>query len=305
MEFKQLRSLAAVVKWESFTKAAENLYLSQPTISAHIRQLEEELRAKLIIRTTKSLEITPKGMEIYEYAKAILDLHDRAVRCCASENRNTIYLGASTIPSAYLLPEVLPAYQAQYPKACVAVCQDDSQGVISGLLDGVFDTGMIGMPAQEKNLACIPFYQDRMILITPVNERFLSLHREAEPPIRTLLESPVILREKGSGSKKRGELLLEQLGMSERDLLIAARANDQETIKNLVAGGLGVSIISEKAAQGLVEAGRVLRFEFPGLDSRRDLYLAYRKDLALKSHVRGFLRFIQEFYGGRRGKEPR
>lgn len=296
MEFKQLRSFAAVVKWESFTKAAEVLYLSQPTISAHIRQLEEELCAKLIFRTTKSLEITPKGMEIYEYAKTILDIYDRMLQCCAEEG-STIHLGASTIPSAYLLPEVLPAYRARYPKVNLVVCQDDSQGVIDGLLDGVFDIGMIGMPAQEKSIVCVPFYQDRIVLITPADKRFLSLCQEPEPSIeKLLLESPVILREKGSGSKKRADVLLERLGISESDLQIAARANDQETIKNLVAGGFGVSIISEKAARGLVEEGRVLRFEFPGLDNRRDLYLAYRKDVALKGHVQGFLRFVKEYY---------
>ena len=82
MEFKQLKSYVAVVKYGSFTKAAERLYVSQPTISAHISALEEELKRTLIVRTTKSIEVTEKGMEIYEYAVRILELRDRMIGAC-------------------------------------------------------------------------------------------------------------------------------------------------------------------------------------------------------------------------------
>ena len=298
MEFKQLRSFAAVVEWGSFTKAAEALYLSQPTISAHIRQLEEELHTRLILRATRSLSVTPKGREIYEYAQTILDLHQRILRCCAGEDTRTIRLGASTIPSAYILPEVLPAYRARCPDIRLVIRQSDSQGVIHGLLEGTFDAGMTGMPAQEEHLTSVPFYRDRMVLIAPVEEPFLSLRRLETPPMEELLRAPFILREEGSGSKWKGDLLLEKLGVGEQSLQVAARANDQETIKNLVACGLGVSILSEKAARPLVEAGRVLGFEFPGIDSGRALYLTYQKDPPPKLHIRKFLRFVREFYAG-------
>lgn len=296
MELKQLRSFAAVVKWGSFTRAAEVLYLSQPTISAHIRQLEEELHTKLILRTTKNLTVTPKGKEIYQYAGNILELHERMVRCCAGEDTRTIRLGASTIPAAYLLPELLPAYRARCPEVQVAVRQSDSLEVISGLRDGMLDAGMAGMPAQEEHLVSVPFYQDRMVLITPVNEHFLALRREASPSMERLTDSPFILREEGSGSRWRGDRLLEQLGIPEQSLHVAARASDQETIKNLVACGLGVSILSEKAAQPLIEAGRVLGFTFPGVDSQRALYLIYQREPQPKQHIRKFLRFAKEFY---------
>lgn len=295
MEFKQLQSFAAVVRWGSFTKAAEALYLSQPTISAHIRQLEDELHTRLILRTTKSVEITQKGMELYEYVKTILDLHTRIMECCSEDSTKMIHLGASTIPSAYILPEILPEYGKRYPDVYFVVHQNDSQGVITGLLNGVFDIGLIGMRSEEEELTCIPFYRDRMVLITPVSEHYLAWDQDA-PPIKELLKEPIILREKGSGSKKSADSLLESLGISECDLRVTARVNDQETIKNLVASGLGVSIISEKAARNFLEEKRILMFKFPEMNSTRNLYLAYRESGIMKSHVQNFLEFTEEYF---------
>ena len=111
MEFKHLMAYAAVVRRNIFSKAAEELFLSQPTVSMYIRQLEEELNTVLLVRTTKSLEITPKGQEVYEYAVSILSLKDKLIRNCGPNAGDLITIGASTVPSAYLLPEVLAAYR--------------------------------------------------------------------------------------------------------------------------------------------------------------------------------------------------
>ena len=296
MELKQLQSFVTVATWGSFTRAAELLYLSQPTISAHIRQLEEELHTRLISRTTKTVELTPKGKEVYEYAVNILELRNRMVSACSHERQNVIHLGASTIPSSYILPEILPIYGKQHPDTYFVIHQSDSQGVVSGLLDGIFDIGMAGMCTGEASLIWEPFYRDRMAVITPVNEHFLALQKENTASIRELLKEPMIFRENGSGSKKSADRLLERLGVSQADLRITACVNDQETIKNLVAGGLGISIISEKAARNFWEEKRVLVFEFPELDSTRDLYLVHRKDDILSGRVLDFMKFMKSYF---------
>ena len=296
MELKQLQSFVTVATWGSFTRAAELLYLSQPTISAHIRQLEEELQTRLISRTTKTVELTPKGKEVYEYAVNILELRNRMVSACSHERQNVIHLGASTIPSSYILPEILPIYGKQHPDTYFVIHQSDSQGVVSGLLDGIFDIGMAGMCTGEASLIWEPFYRDRMAVITPVNEHFLALQKENTASIQELLKEPMIFRENGSGSKKSADRLLERLGVSQADLRISACVNDQETIKNLVAGGLGISIISEKAARNFWEEKRVLVFEFPELDSTRDLYLVHRKDDILSGRVLDFMKFMKSYF---------
>lgn len=296
MEFKQLQSFAAVVKHESFTRAAQALYLSQPTVSTHVRQLETELGTLLVSRTTKTLEITVKGRELYEYAVKILELRDRMLESCAGESQKIIHLGASTIPSAYVLPELLPAYGRLCPEVYFVIHQSDSQGVLSGLRDGVFDIGLVGMEAEEEKLFCYPVCEDRMVLITPVNQRFLALKGQGSAALETLLKEPVILRERGSGSRKSAQRFLETMGIAEESLHVVARINDQEAVKNLVAGGVGVSIVSERAARNFLAEKRLLAFPLPAGVDRRHLYLAGRRGAESKGYVRQFGEFVTRFF---------
>lgn len=296
MEFKQLQSFVEVVKYQSFTKAAEKLFVSQPTISAHINQLEEELNKRLILRTTKSIELTPKGQEVYDYAVRILSMRDRLLETCSPQPQKIIHIGASTIPSAYILPELLPEYGKLSSDTYFSIHQSDSQGIVSGLKEGLFDIGMIGMPVDDEHIECIPFCQDHMMLITPVNEHFLQLKQNNNSDIRTLLKEPIIMREIGSGSKKTADLFLEHMGISDQDIQIVARVNDQEAIKNMVAGGLGISIISEMAAKNFLAEKRILAFPLDANISARQLYIIYRKDFMLSDHVQNFIKFIHKKY---------
>lgn len=291
MEFKQLQSFAAVVKYQSFTKAAEKLFLSQPTVSAHVSTLEEELGKRLILRTTKSIELTPKGAEVYDYAVRILGLRDRMVECCAVQPQKIIHLGASTIPSAYILPELLPEFGAQFPDTYFSIHQSDSQGVVDALKEGLFDVGMVGMRVEDDQIECTPFCRDQMVLITPVNAHFLQM-KQRGAAIRELLREPVIMRETGSGSKKTADRFLESVGISEDSLNIVARINDQEAIKNMVSGGLGISIISRMAARNILAEKRVLSFPLDDNASGRSIYLISRRDYILAPHIQSFLKFM-------------
>ena len=294
MDFKQLQSFVTVVQEESFTQAASKLFISQSTISTHIRQLETALNTKLILRTTKSLQITPKGRELYEYAQNILELKERMLQACSIESQRIIHLGASTIPSAYILPKLLADFGRLHPDIYFIIQQSDSQGIISGLKDGLFNLGFIGMSCEDSDFCCQPFCKDRMVLITPVNEHFLHYKQQKEISLTELLREPLILREKGSGSKKMADSFLAHSGIAENELQIIARVNDQEAIKNLVASGMGISIISEKAAQNFLQEKRLLSFELPQDFSERSLYLIYRQNYLLPSYVKEFLSFISQ-----------
>lgn len=294
MDFKQLQSFVTVVQEESFTQAAGRLFVSQSTVSTHIHQLESELNTKLILRTTKSLQITPKGRELYEYALNILELKERMIQACSIESQRIIHLGASTIPSAYILPQLLADFGKLYQDIYFIIHQSDSQGIINGLKDGLFNLGFIGMSCEDSDFCCQPFCRDRMVVITPVNEHFLQYKQQKENVLPELLREPLILREKGSGSKKMADNFLAHSGISEDELQIIARVNDQETIKNLVASGMGISIISEKAAHNFLQEKRLLAFELPQAFSERSLYLIYRKNYLLPSYVKEFLGFISQ-----------
>ena len=194
MDFKQLQSFVTVVQEESFTQAAGRLFVSQSTVSTHIHQLESELNTKLILRTTKSLQITPKGRELYEYALNILELKERMIQACSIESRRIIHLGASTIPSAYILPQLLADFGKLHQDIYFIIHQSDSQGIINGLKDGLFNLGFIGMSCEDSDFCCQPFCKDRMVVITPVNEHFLQYKQQKENVLPELLREPLILR---------------------------------------------------------------------------------------------------------------
>ena len=295
MELKQLESYVAVVTYKSFTEAAKHLYISQPTISTHIQALEKELQSKLIIRTTKSIELTTRGKELYECAVKMLDLKDHLLHKWMSVDEKIIRLGVSTIPSAYILPEFLPDFCRENPDIFFHATQSDSKGIIEGVLEDQMDVGLVGLEYADESLACIPFCEDELVIITPVTEHFSEL-KKMEYPLTELLKSPMILREKGSGTKAVAEQFLEKEGISKDSIQVVAYMNDTEAIKNSVMAGLGISIVSKKAAEKLIEQERVLNFEFAKNTSRRKFYIIYRKDYQLKPFIQTFVQYVQQYY---------
>ena len=295
MELKQLESFVAVVVYRSFTEAAKQLYISQPTISTHIQALEKELESKLITRTTKSIELTNRGKELYECAVKMLDLRDGLLDKWRSSDEKIVRLGVSTIPSAYILPEFLPKFCKEYPEIFFHSTQSDSRGIIEGVMEERMDIGLVGMECEDEHLECIPFYQDELVVITPVTEHFLEL-RKKESPMSELFKEPIILREKGSGTKKAADLFLEKEGISKENLQVVAYMNDPEAIKNSVAAGLGISIVSKKAAENMILEKRLLSFEFSRYTSGRKFYIIYKKDYLLKPFISIFINYIRNYY---------
>lgn len=296
MDFKQLESFVSVVNYKSFSKAADHLYTSQPTISTHVRQLEEECHSRLIIRTTKSLEITPRGWELYKAAMDILSIRNKLLEQWTTESKKIIHVGVSTIPSSYILPEVLPKFGEIHPDVYFNVTQNNSQDIINDMIEGKYDIGIVGMETTHKLLSCEPFYEDKMVLITPVNETYLDVDSETILSPEFLSNAPILLREQGSGTKKSIDSFWESLGIHEDSLNVVARINDQESIKNMVASGLGISLISEKASQNFVNEKRLLSFELPNPQASRSLYLITHKNYILKPYIEAFLSFMKQFY---------
>ena len=235
---------------------------------------------------------------MYECASRILQLRDRITEACSDEERRVIRLGASTIPSAYILPEVLPSYVKSHPTTYFIIDQGDSRSVAEKLAEGVIDIGLIGMKPASSDIVSEPFYEDSVVIITPVKEPFLSMKESGAATLRKLFQEPVILREEGSGSLKAANTFLARAGYTEEDLHVAARTNDPETIKNLVVQGLGISMISSKAAEDYSRENRLLVFSFPEISGRRTLYIATRKHAALPERAEGFLRYLRQFYRG-------
>ena len=295
MDYKQLQTFVEVTRTKSFSDAADRLGISQPTVSIHIKNLEDELNAQLLVRTARTFELTPKGKEVLEGAEGIIEIWDGLQKRLNGSRSKMIRVGASTIPSAYILPRVLPRYGEIEKDVYFIINQSDSQGVVDSVKKGLCDIGLIGMKVRDDSIQSKRFFKDKMVVITPVQNEYLELM--GKPFSKNVLkEKPMIFREAGSGSRKSAVKYLEDKGIFEEDLNIAARVNDQESIKNLVAGGLGISIVSEIAVEDYVREKRVLSFPLTGDTAGREFFVVYNKEYRMKEHVKMFVDYLVKLF---------
>ena len=295
MEFKQLEAFVAVVDYGSFSEAARKLYLTQPTISTHIRSLEEELHTRLIIRTTKKLTITPKGYQLHDSAVRMLDIRNNLFENFTGSKKQIIDLAASTIPSSYLLPELMAGFGRMYPDVYFHSWQTDSAGAISRVLDGSVDLALTGQNTGDDSCIFIPFCQDDMVIATPVNDHYLQL-KERPVTFSDFLKDPIIIRERGSGTKKEMDIFLENARIEPSSLNVVARMNDLESIKKSIVNGLGISILSARSAVDLKKTKQILLFPLEGTAHKRSFYIVCSKNRILKAHVRQFIQYVKNYY---------
>ena len=295
MEFKQLEAFVAVVDYGSFSEAARTLYLTQPTISAHVRSLEEELHTKLILRTTKKTTITTRGYQLYDSAVRMLEIRNNLLENFTGVQKHMIDLAASTIPSSYLLPEILAAFGKTHPDIYFHSIQADSAESINRVLDGTVDLALVGQNTRDETCVFLPFCQDELVIATPITNHYLGLQNKSVT-FEDFIKDPIIIREKGSGTKKEMDLFLEQIGVTPSDLNVIARMNDLEGIKKSIVNGLGISILSARSAIDLQKTKQILLFPLEESAHKRTFYIVYSKNRILKPHVRQFIQFVQNFY---------
>lgn len=293
MEIRQLEVFTKVAEWESFSEAARRLFLTQPTVSTHIRQLEEELNIKLFHRTTKHLEITNDGKRLYQYANSILSIRDKIYREFHDGFASEIRLGASTLPSAYLLPQLLPDFQTENPAVSFRLWQSDSLHTIEKVREGSLDLGIVGTKTQDTDCVFMPFCEDELVIATPASPYFRKMQRE-DADWHLLLQEPLIMREEGSGTLKESTRFLEREGISVDSLHIVAHMNDPEAIKKTISNGMGISIISHLAVREQCEKGQLLAFHLSKSTTRRNMYLVYKKGTNLPQIVKKLINYLLE-----------
>ena len=256
MEFKQLEAFVAVVDYGSFSEAARRLYLTQPTISAHIRSLEDELHMKLIIRTTKKTTITAKGYQLYDSAVRMLEIRNNLLENFTGAHKHMIDLAASTIPSSYLLPELLAAFGKTHPDVYFHSIQSDSSESISRVLDGTVDLALVGQNTRDESCVFIPFCHDELVIATPVTDHYLALKDRETPTIfHDFLKDSIILREKGSGSRKILERNLAARNLKISDFIHYAEVENIHTMVSLLVRDCGIAFLYEAAVEQEIRQG--------------------------------------------------
>lgn len=296
MNLKQLESFALIIESRSFSQAAKKLFLTQPTISSHISLLEKELNTQLLIRTTKDVHPTDDGKKLYTYAKQILNLQNTVFQefNVRSEESNLLTLGASTIPEQYILPDVLPKY-IRKNKNELKILQGDSIEVINKVINKEVEVGLVGTEIENSSLIFEPFYRDKLVIITPVNDKYIKMKEEGFH-INDLLKEPIIMREEGSGTRKEIREFLKAYSFDINNLNVIATLNSIEAIKKSVQNNMGISIISNLAVDDFVKDNKVLAFEFEEMNMYRNLYIVRNKEMYMSKCAMKFIKFIREFF---------
>lgn len=296
MNLKQLEAFVQVFESGSFSKAAKELFLTQPTISAHISSLEKELNVRLFIRNTKEVSLSDDGKDLYRYAKQITDL-EKAIEerfyMDSDDGKHFITIAASTIPAQYLLPKVLMCYRERYPKEQIKIMETDSSEVVTQVVDHMVDVGFTGTVLEKKHCKYIPFYKDELAVITPDTPEYRILKEQNRDDIDWIKRKPLILREEGSGTRKEAEKQLKNAGISMEALDIVASIANQETIKKSVKQGMGITVLSRLAAE---DEDGLLIFPIPGADEGRDINLVYNKNYQMTRSADRFIRIVKEVY---------
>ena len=296
MNLKQLEAFVQVSESGSFSKAAKELFLTQPTISAHISSLEKELNVRLFIRNTKEVSLSDDGKDLYRYAKQITDLVkaiEERFYMDSDDGKHFITIAASTIPAQYLLPKVLMCYRERYPKEQIKIMETDSSEVVTQVVDHMVDVGFTGTVLEKKHCKYIPFYKDELAVITPDTPEYRILKEQNRDDIDWIKRKPLILREEGSGTRKEAEKQLKNAGISMETLDIVASIANQETIKKSVKQGMGITVLSRLAAE---DEDGLLIFPIPGADEGRDINLVYNKNYQMTRSADRFIRIVKEVY---------
>lgn len=299
MNLKQLEAFVQVSEGGSFSKAARELYLTQPTISAHISSLEKELNVRLFVRNTKEVSLSDNGKDLYKYAKQMVDLQGKIEEHFGMKKdsgKHCITIAASTIPAQYLLPKVLMCFNEKYPEEQFKIKETDSAQVVTQIVDCMADVGFTGTVLEKKHCKYIPFYKDELVIIAPNTEKYRRFQEECPNDISWLKREHVIMREEGSGTRKEAEKQLRSAGVNMVDLEIIASIENQETIKKSVRQGIGVSILSRLAATDEAKAGQMLIFPIPGADEGRDINVVYNRNYQLSRSAERFIKIVKEVY---------
>lgn len=298
MNLRQLEAFVQISDTGSFSKAAKDLFLTQPTISAHISSLEKELNTRLFVRNTKEVRLSDSGKILYDYAKQMTVLQKKiedtfAVR--EEKAQQCLTIAASTIPAQYLLPGILARFNEKYPNQQFEILESDSAKVVEQVVNNEVDIGFTGTVIDKRLCKYIPFYQDELVVIAPNTEKYLAL-KEKNTNATWVAEEALIMREAGSGTRKEAEKQLRRIGVNPTRLNVIASMESTEAIKRAVSSGMGISVMSKLAVEEEILKGSLLAVPLSADDMRRDINVIYNRNLQLSRPSERFIKVVKEMY---------
>jgi DNA-binding transcriptional LysR family regulator len=290
MTLKQLEVFIAVADTQSFSKGGESVSLTQSTVSQHIRALEEELGVRLFDRSSSQVSLTEAGKIFYSHAVRIRNQCTEAreeVRRFQGLEQATLRLGASTIPAACLIPDLLGRFTTTWPGVRLELQQGDSREVIGLLLENLVELALVGGQYDEDAVSFKELLTDRIVLVGRPGDQ-----KDGVLSIQQLQDLPLIVREQGSGTRQATDSALKKAGLDPRNLRVVAQLGSSEAVRRAVIGGAGYAFLSKIAVARELAEGTLVEIQVEGLAITRSFYLAWRSGRSFSPAAEAFMRML-------------
>ena len=294
MDIHALEVFCRIMETRSFSRAAEAVSLTQPTVSGHIKNLEEEAGTRLFDRLGKEVRPTKAGEILYRYATEILRLRTAALQALDEHKgrlRGSLLIGGSTIPGEYILPALLARFKARYPEIAISLRIGGSREVVAAVAEGEYEVGMVGARFDDPKLEYVRFAGDEIVLAVPAGHPWASRRRVS---LAVVAKGPLILREPGSGTRRATEKAFARAGVKPAEGAVVAELGSNEAVRQAVRRGAGCSFISRRAIEEELKHGALAAVPVEGLKLTRDFYMVIHRRRSRSPAGEAFRKFLLE-----------
>lgn len=289
LNLHQLATFQVVAKHCSYVRAAEELHFSQPAVSAQIRQLEETLGLKLFDKIGRKTHLTDAGQELYRYTQKISALIDETMETMESlrsPQYGRLSVGADTTVGTYVIPALLGKFRQIYPHVEITLEVVNRGYLLDDLRHNRVDLVIMGKIPTETPVYAAPFAPNELVLIAPTTHRLAGC---VNVPMTDLAREHFLLRETGSGTRAALEGAFQAAGLP---LQVSMQVGNNSAIKQSVAAGLGIGLISRVAIDMELETRRLVMLSVEGFPIMRHWFLVHLEDKNLSATARVFKHFL-------------
>jgi DNA-binding transcriptional LysR family regulator len=293
VDLRRLEIFVKVAELGGFSRAAEALFLTQPTVSEHMRALEDELGVQLLDRLGRATTPTRAGTLLLGYARRLLALSREATQAIEQfrgRMSGELAVGGSSIPGEYVLPALVGAFRAKYPEVAISLAIGDSRQVQDWVEEGRVEIGVIGAPPSGRTVEGRRLMADELVVVVAAGHPWAT---RSTVSLEELKSEPLILRERGSGSREAFERALASVGLDVSAFRIVGEIASTQAIKQAVRAGMGVSPISGRAVEDECRARLLACVKLRDLTISRAFHLITHRDRSRSPLAQAFLEFIE------------
>lgn len=301
MDIRKIEAFSKVFEHSSFSKAGKALYLSQPTISAHVASLEQELDIQLFDRIGRTVVPTKAGEILYQHAKKIFEASELAlseIRSLQDRITGKLDLGGSTIPANYILPDILANFWHQHPEVIMDLRVGDSEEIIEQVRDNSLMLGVVGGVFEGYDLQFEPIIQDSLVLAMTPGLYSSFQHYDG---FELLQQLPWIMREEGSGTRSAMSKSLSFHGLNIDALKTVIMVRNAGAVARCLLSGMGAAITSFITIHDEIKAGRLITVDLPGFEMNRSFYIVFNKRRSLFPAALRLIEFLKSDIVTRQG----